>query len=147
MNGYYGIGIYHPKKILNLGTLWRSAHNFGAKFIFTIGQRYHKQPSDTTKAFRHVPLFNFLTWEDFREHIPHGCLPVFVEQAETAKNIVEFKHPKSAVYILGAEDHGVPESLMKGYRKVFIDTPMCLNVSVAGSIIMFDRASKINHAT
>lgn len=38
--GYFGIGIYHTKNVLNVGTLWRSAHNFGASFIFTVGMRY-----------------------------------------------------------------------------------------------------------
>lgn len=34
--GYYGIGIYHPKTTENVGTLWRSAHNFGADFPTSI---------------------------------------------------------------------------------------------------------------
>lgn len=41
--GYYGIGIYETKEETNVGTLWRSAQNFGADFIFTIGARYKTQ--------------------------------------------------------------------------------------------------------
>lgn len=141
--GYYGIGIYHPKTTENIGTLWRSAHNFGADFIFTIGKRYVKQASDTTKASRHVPLYEYTTFEDFKEHLPKGCQIVFVEQTEGARNLTHTHHPASCVYVLGAEDHGVPEELMVGFQKVFIDTPMCLNVAVAGSIVMFDRSSKL----
>lgn len=48
--GYFGIGIYNPKTETNMGTLWRSAYNFGADFIFTIGMRYKKMGSDTAKA-------------------------------------------------------------------------------------------------
>ena len=140
--GYFGIGIYHPKTTENIGTLWRSAHNFGADFIFTIGRRYKKQASDTTKAERRVPLYEYKSFEDLREHLPRGCNIVFVEQAGGAKNLKETNHPETAVYILGAEDYGVPENIMQGYQKIFIDTPMCLNVAVAGSIVMFDRNNK-----
>lgn len=141
--GYYGIGIYQPKTIENIGTLWRSAHNFGADFIFTIGARYHKEPSDTTKAWRHVPLYSYKDMDDFKAHIPQGAELVFIEQAEGAVSLVKTVHPEAAVYVLGAEDYGVPEEEMRGYRKVQIDTPMCINVAVAGSIVMYDRQSKL----
>ena len=35
--GYFGIGVYRLKTEANHGTLWRSAFQFGADFIFTIG--------------------------------------------------------------------------------------------------------------
>jgi len=57
--GFYGIGVYRSKFKENLGTLWRSAHAFGADFLFTVSHRYQLQPSDTTKAWRHVPLFHY----------------------------------------------------------------------------------------
>jgi tRNA(Leu) C34 or U34 (ribose-2'-O)-methylase TrmL len=141
-SGYFGIGIYHPKTTENIGTLWRSAHNFGADFIFTIGRRYKKQASDTTKAERHIPLYEYESFDDFKNHLPRGCQMVFVEQAEGAKNLTEVNHPKTACYILGAEDYGVPEEIMKGYQKFYIDTPYCLNVAVAGSIVLYDRKIK-----
>lgn len=141
-HGYFGIGIYHPKNTDNMGTLWRSAHNFGADFIFTIGKRYKRQASDTTKAERHIPLYEYNTYEDFKEHLPRGCQMVFVEQTEGSHELSSINHPKSCVYILGAEDHGVPENLMVGYQKVHVETPMCLNVAVAGSIVLYDRAVK-----
>jgi len=43
------------------------------------------------------------------------------------------------VYILGAEDSGVPSEIMQGHTIVHIDTPMCLNEAVAGSLVMFHR--------
>lgn len=142
--GYFGIGVYHPKTDVNIGTLWRSSLNFDADFIFTIGHRYKKQASDTTKSFKHIPLWQFENWEEFKKNAPYDCPMIFVEQVDNATNIKNFVHPERALYILGAEDYGVPEKIMKGHQKIFIDTPMCLNVSVAGSIIMFDRNNK-NH--
>lgn len=140
--GYFGVGVYHPKTTENIGTLWRSAHNFGADFIFTIGKRYKKQASDTTKAERHIPLYEYESFEDFKEHLPRGCNLVFIEQCEGAKNLKEAVHPETVAYILGAEDYGVPEEIMRGYQKIFIDTPLCLNVAVAGSIVLYDRSVK-----
>lgn len=140
--GYYGIGVYHPKTTENIGTLWRSAHNFGAAFIFTIGSRYRRQVSDTTKAQCHIPLFEYSSFDDFKGKLPLGCQLVFVEQAESSILLPKVHHPETAVYLLGAEDYGIPEELMKGHQKIAIDTPMCLNVAVAGSIVMYDRQAK-----
>lgn len=143
MRGYWGIGIYHGKNTDNIGTLWRSAHNFGASFIFVIGKRYQRQASDTTKAERHIPLYEYQTFEEFQANLPKGCQIVFVEQTDGATNLPECNHPQAAVYVLGAEDSGVPVPLMRGHQKVYIDTPMCLNVAVAGSIVMYDRHVKM----
>lgn len=140
--GYWGIGIYHGKNTDNIGTLWRSAHNFGASFIFVIGRRYHRQASDTTKAERHVPLYEYETFEEFKNNLPKGCQIVLIEQCEGASDLRQANHPVTAAYVLGAEDSGIPESIRKGYQKIYIDTPMCLNVAVAGSIVMYDRHAK-----
>lgn len=130
--GYLAIGIYNGKTIENIGTLWRSAHNFGADYIFTIGDRYTKQRTNTTKAEKHIPLFHYVDWKDFIRHLPENSEVVCVEQIEGAVDLKRFNHPERGVYVLGAEDKGIPSEVAKGYRKVFIDTPICLNVAVAG---------------
>lgn len=143
MRGYYGIGIYHGKTVSNLGTLWRSAHNFGASFIFTIGHRYKKQASDTTKAWRSIPLYHYESFEQFKKHSPVDCQIIAIEQNRTSVDLKSFSHPQRAVYLLGAEDNGIPEKIINQCLKiVHIDTPMCINVSVAGSIVMYDRQVK-----
>ena len=141
--GYFGIGIYETKEYTNVGTLWRSAYNFGADFIFTIGKRYKKQATDTTRTSRHIPLFHYEDWADFKKHLPDNIGIVFIEQTDGAKLLHEFNHPKQAVYILGAEDYGIPVELMRGHRKVQFDSPICVNVAVAGSIVMYDRQIKL----
>ena len=141
--GFYAIGIYETKETENVGTLWRSAMNFGADYIFTIGARYKKQRTDTTKSWRNIPLFAFENFEDFVAHVPKDAELIFVEQTEVSMNIKDFKHPKRAVYILGSEDYGIPKELMVGHKQVEINTPMCLNVATAGSIVMFDRNNKL----
>jgi len=137
---YFDIDIYQPKTTEDIGTLWRSAHNFGADFIFTIGARYHKQPSDTTKAARHLPLYEYGDFKDFTAHLPKDAELVFIEQHdELSHSITGFEHPERAVYVLGAEDSGMPTKIMAGQMVIHIDTPMCLNVAVAGSLVIFHR--------
>src|ERR1051325_8491179 len=111
--GYFGIGIYHPKTPINIGTLWRSAHNFGASFIFTIGRRYQKEPSDTTKAYRHIPLFNYASFADFNRNRPYDCPIIAIEQSKKSISITRFPHPERAIYLLGAEDHGIPPNILR----------------------------------
>jgi tRNA (guanosine-2'-O-)-methyltransferase len=138
MRGYFGIGIYKTKEKENVGTLWRSADNFGASFIFTIAKRYQKQPSDTGKAFKHLPLFQYDSFKDLA--IPKDCKLVGIEQTEKAKLINNYKHPERAIYILGAEDEGLPDEILKKCDDIiYIDTPRCLNVATAGSIVLFHR--------
>jgi tRNA(Leu) C34 or U34 (ribose-2'-O)-methylase TrmL len=143
VRGYFGIGIYHTKTEINVGTLWRSAHNFGASFIFTIGRRYRQQASDTTKVWKTIPLYHYGSFDELKENIPMEARIIAIEQSETSTSLVSFIHPEQCIYLLGAEDHGLPESILDEVKTVVhINTPMCLNVSTAGSIVMYDRSVK-----
>lgn len=141
----YAIGVQHIKKEVNIGTLFRSAYNFDASWIFTIGRRYQYQSSDTCKATRHIGCFNFPDTGDFLSHTPKNWELVAVELVEDAGNIFNFIHPRAAIYILGPEDGSVNKNLLERCRyKIYIPSKRCLNVSVAGSIVMYDRILK-NH--
>ena len=144
MRGYMGIGVYCPKTEENIGTLWRSAYLFGASFIFTIGRRYKKQPSDTVKAHDQIPLWNFQSYEEFKEKLPYGARLVCVELAENSKPLPNFAHPKTAVYLLGAEDHGIPKAITDKELTVQIPAQktFSMNVATAGSIVLYDRFIK-----
>lgn len=136
--GYFGIGIVGSKTAANVGTLWRSAANFDAAFIFTVGRRYPKQASDTVQAWKHTPLFEVPSIEDLL--IPKGCKRIGLEQVERSRPLRGFQHPERAIYFLGAEDSGLSTEVLSMCDEVLsIDTPMCLNVAVAGSIVMYDR--------
>jgi tRNA G18 (ribose-2'-O)-methylase SpoU len=138
--GYFAIGIFHGKTAANLGTLWRAAHAFNASMLFTVGRRYERQASDTTKAWRHVPLFNYTDIDDLVAHLPHACPLVAVELAPTACDVRAFVHPERACYLLGAEDHGLtPAAIARCHRIVQLPGERCLNVATAGSIVLYDR--------
>lgn len=142
--GFFGIGVYHTKYHQNIGTLLRSANCFGADFVFTIGRRYKQQSSDTMSTWRHIPLYEYQTIEDLIKHLPFSTRLVGVELHPKAHSLTNFVHFERSCYLLGAEDHGIPEAeLAKCHYVVSIPgASRCLNVSVAGSIIMFDRITK-----
>ena len=141
--GYCGIGIVNAKKEVNIGTLWRSAYCLGAEFVFTIGARYHHQCSDTMKVYRHIPYWRFEDMADFREHIPYDCQLVGIEILSDAMPLKRFCHPERAVYLLGPEDGTLPRDVLELCQHIVRFTSKhCVNVSVAGSIVLYDRASK-----
>lgn len=144
MRGYYAIGIIGSKTPLNVGTLWRSAGIMGAQFIFTAGRRYPKQGSDTIKAWKHIPLFEYESSDDLFEHIPKDCVPVAVELDSRSLPLPTYTHPERAIYILGAEDNGLSKDVLERCRDVVqIPSEFCLNVAVAGSIVLYDRLAKV----
>ncbi len=142
-SGYYGIGALNMKTSQNYGTLFRTAQILNADFIFLIGCRFKKQATDTMKSWRHIPLFEYVDFEDFNKHRPHDCKLVGIEMTETAIPIKEFKHPKQACYLLGAEDSGLTKEAVKNCQEIiFLPGERSMNVSVAGSIVLFDRINK-----
>lgn len=143
MRGYFGIACYAPKNRINIGGIWRSAHVFGASWIATIGARYRRQAADTTKAWKHVPLWEFLTVEEFWEKIPRECRLVVVERREKSVPLTSFVHPERAVYVFGPEEGSVPRQLCeKALAVVEIPTAHCLNLATTAGIVMYDRQTK-----
>lgn len=142
--GYFGIGIENTKTKANIGTLWRSAYGLGAAFIFVIGNRYKKQASDTVKAMRHIPMYHYDTFEQFYENMPKDCLLIGIELHSRARELSTYGHPERAIYLLGAEDSGLSKkALEKCHSLIQFKSNYCLNVAVAGSIVMYDRQTKL----
>jgi tRNA G18 (ribose-2'-O)-methylase SpoU len=145
MSGFFGVAVYHPKHEVNVGTLWRSAFTYQAALLGTVGRRYKAQSGDTCKTPNSIPLHHYDDVEDLIEHLPHGCQLVGVELDERAESLTTFAHPKRALYLLGAEDHGLPEPVLERCHQVVqIPSPAVwsLNVAVAGSLVLHDRFVK-----
>ncbi len=144
-NGYFGIGILHGKNLINYGTLYRTAQIMGADFIFLIGSRFKRQASDTMKSWKHLPLFEYKDFADFNDHRPYDCKLVGIEMTENAIPIKEYKHPKQVCYLLGAEDNGLTvDAIKKCQDIIYLPGERSMNVSVAGSIVLFDRIMKLS---
>lgn len=141
--GYFGIGVWHPKTGVNIGTLLRSSDIFGAAFVFTIGRRYQRQASDTAKSWRHVPLWHFESMPELVRTCPYSCPIVGVELVDGAAPIESFCHPERALYLLGAEDSGLPPDMLRQCHSVVrLPGERSMNVASAGTVVMYDRHAK-----
>ena len=143
--GFFGIGIYHPEKQENLGSLWRSAYIMGASFIFTVGKnKFVKESSDVTHAWNKIPLYVHSDFDNFYRSLPYSTQLIGVEMHENAIAIKDFEHPQRAVYIMGCESSGLPSSVLdRCHKLVSLPGNFSLNVASAGSILIYDRISKM----
>jgi tRNA G18 (ribose-2'-O)-methylase SpoU len=141
MKGYFGIGVEGVSKAMNVGTLFRTAHAFGASFVFTLGAQYNRREgfhSDTSDTPRSVPTYTFADLQAFR--LPHGCRLVGVEITDSAIELPSFRHPRQAAYILGAEREGLSPDVQSICDYVVkVPTRFSVNLGVAGALIMYDR--------
>lgn len=144
-SGYWGVGCLNMKTHFNYGSMFRTAQVLGADFVFVIGKRFSRQPSDTMKSWRHVPTYEYESIQDFNDHRPYGCRLVGIELMPSAIPIGEYKHKKQCAYLLGAEDHGLTnEALSLCDELIVLPGERSMNVAVAGSIVMYDRVNKMN---
>ncbi len=138
--GYFAIGVEGISKAVNLGNLLRSAHAFGASFVFTIGadEKALEMRADTSKAATHLPLYH---WRSLAElELPKGCTLVGVEILDEATDLPSFPHPVRAAYVLGPERGRLtPELVARCQHLVRIPSAFSLNVATAGAIVMYDR--------
>lgn len=141
--GYFGIGVYQVKRAQNVGMLWRGAWQLGAAFLFTIGTRYKPTSDDVFQTWKQVPLFRYETFEQMTTASAYSCQLVGVEMGGTS--LPDFVHPDRAVYLLGAEDGGLPNDIRDQCHQVISIPAMryeSYNVAVAGTLVMYDRMVK-----
>lgn len=126
---------------MNLGAVMRTAHAFGASFIFTIGSRLKAREAvlaDTSKSAGHVPLYEWATIEDMV--LPKKCALIGVELDERATLLPTFPHPLNAAYLLGPEKGDLSDAAKARCAAIVkIPTRFCVNLSVAAAIVMYDR--------
>ena len=144
MRGYFAIGVENISKPMNLGNLMRSAHAFGASFVFTVDadQRMPKVRSDTSQSSEHIPHYAWTSIEEM--NLPRGCQLVGVELLDDAVDLPSFRHPSRAAYVLGPERGSLsPQMLGLCDHVIRIPTEFCINVATAGAIIMYDRVKSL----
>lgn len=138
--GYFGIGVEHLSKPMNAGNLFRSAHAFGASFTFTINAAYsvNSARSDTSRSPEQVPWYAYDSVAEFT--LPEGCRLVGVELLDDAIDLPVFRHPPQAAYVLGPEGGSLSAELVALCDHIVkIPTRFCVNVGMAGAIVMYDR--------
>ena len=126
---------------MNLGNLLRSAHAFGASFFFTVNAAFDARQtalSDTSDAAQHLPLYTFDAPDAMQ--LPRACQLVGIEFTEESVDLPSFRHPPAAAYVLGREKGSLsPEMTARCEAVVKIPTKFCVNVGIAGAIVMYDR--------
>ena len=141
MRGYFAIGVEGISKPLNLGNLLRSAHSFGASFFFVIAPAFAVREvriSDTSDAVNHLPLYDYEDVDALT--LPKGCSLVGIELSDEAVELPSFYHPSAAAYVLGRERGSLSPALSARCDYLIkIPTKFCINVGVAGAIVMYDR--------
>lgn len=141
MRGYFAIGVERISKPGNVGNLMRSAHAFGASFFFAIDPEPDLRETrlvDTSGATLHLPLYIHDRVADFT--LPKDCALVGVELTDEAIPLPSFRHPLRAAYVLGPERASLSPALLERCDFV-VKIPMgfCVNVGVAGALVMYDR--------
>ena len=74
LRGYFGIGVEGISKPMNVGNLFRSAHAFGASFVFWLRPHHTAfgAASDTSRVTRGRSLFQSLSSSSARRRKPSG---------------------------------------------------------------------------
>jgi len=141
MRGYFAIGVEGVSKPMNIGSLVRSAHAFGASFVFTIAPALSLRElrhADTSHAAKHLPLYTYDSVAALE--LPRGCALVGIEFHDAAAELPSFHHPTAAAYVFGPERGSLSSELAERCEHlVKIPTKFCINVGVAGAIVMYDR--------
>ena len=143
------VALINPKYPRNIGQVIRSASCFGVKQVWYTGNRAQigegkRLPrEERMKGYANVDLIHF---DYFFEQFP-DAIPVGVEVLENAEISTTFEHPEKAVYVFGPEDGHIPQTVRRHcHRFVTIPSAHCLNLSVAVSLILYDRRLKRQQA-
>lgn len=141
MRGYFAVGVEGISKGFNLGNLVRTSHAFGASFFFTINASVNYaevKSSDTAHSDIHMPFYAHKNLKDFV--VPKECSLVGVELLDDAVDLPSFRHPLRAAYVLGPEKSSLsPELVQRCDHIVKIPTKFCVNVGIAGAMVIYDR--------
>lgn len=142
----FGIGIYKPKFEYNVGTLFRTAYQLGASFVFTVSGKYNVHTADTYKCHKNIPVFQFGSFAEMRKCLYN--MPIVAIEFDRKDSILlkEYKHRKRCVYLLGREDIGIPRKIVNDCKEcVYLDSVRqpSFNVNMSGGIVMYDRLQKL----
>jgi tRNA G18 (ribose-2'-O)-methylase SpoU len=139
--GYFAVGVEGISKGFNLGNLVRTSHAFGANFFFTIDASVSYadvKSTDTSHADIHLPFYAYKNMAEFT--LPKDCALVGVELLDDAVDLPSFRHPLRAAYVLGPEKGSLSPELTKRCNHIVkIPTKFCVNVGIAGALVIYDR--------
>src|SRR3546814_16186488 len=95
MRGYFGIGVEGISKPANVGAVMRTAHAFGASFVFTIAPVADVQAfraADTSEAAKNVLFYAFP--DVAAVSLPKDCDLIGSELMGESIGLTRFRHPR-----------------------------------------------------
>lgn len=141
--GFAIVALDNPKTPSNIGGAFRAAHVYRAAGIALGGKRpkgLGHCVTDTTKAYRHIPL---TCVDDVFDALPYDTVPVAVEIVEGGHPLPSYAHPQRAFYIFGAEDATLGKRILDRCRdKIFVPTQFCMNLAATVNVVLYDRMCK-----
>ena len=141
LRGWFAIGAEAISKEVNFGNLMRTAHAFGAAYLFLVDPSAKLRDAartDTSKSSLSLPVFRHKSPEQLG--LPHGCKLVGVELTDDAVPLPSFRHPSAAAYVFGPERASLSDAMLARCDHVVkIPTRFCVNLAIAAAILMYDR--------
>ena len=142
MRGYFGIGAEEISKPINLGALMRTSHAFGASFFFTLNAHPKVREaynSDTSRSFDHMPYYPYDSLDDAAaaERLRAGGRGADGRCGGAAALPASGRPPRMC---WGASAARYRRScIARCAHVVKIPTKFCVNVGLAGALVMYDR--------
>jgi tRNA G18 (ribose-2'-O)-methylase SpoU len=143
----FAIAAWEISKEHNVGTLVRTAHAAAAGEVILLGDReWNVEAARTAENYTEIvqlpaepgALLAHLDRADWSL--------VSIELAEGSVNLFEASYPERPCFLLGAELGGIPDELLER-SDLIVQIPQwglvpCLNLAVAGSIVVYDHLAK-----
>ena len=140
MSGFAAIGLHSPQYEVNVGGVLRAIDCYQAKLLAIGGTKFKRYVTDTTKAWRRIPV---LHTDHVMDLIPFDCVPVAVDLVQDATPLFNYKHPPRAFYVFGPENGTLGASVLERCRdKIMIPTNGCMNLAATVNVVLYDRAVK-----
>ena len=125
---------------MNLGNLVRSAHAFGASFVFLVRAEYSLREVDLRHVEGRAAAAGLRLPGRGRDAAAAWLPAGGVELVEDAVQLPSFRHPQNAAYVFGPERGSLsPAMQARCDHLVRIPTRFCINLAVAGAVVMYDR--------
>ncbi len=143
------LAAWNISKAHNVGSLVRTAHAAAVREVILVGEReWNREAARTADLYTTVTHLPAETGA-FLHHVrSRGHTLVAVELSPGAVNLFEADYPPDPCFLLGAELGGIPRDLLDEADLV-VQIPQwglvpCLNVAVAGSIVVYDHLAKLH---
>lgn len=145
---HFGVALIDPKNSYNVGGSLRATGAFEGSYFVVQGNRWRGKGADwrhMDTEGAHIRLPTYLGVEDAFRFLPYGAEPVAIELSDNASSLVEFEHPKVAMYCFGPEDGALSSEVRaKCSKTIFVPTEYSLNLYSAVSVVLYDRIAKLS---